>query len=341
MNFNGLDWAITGTVIFCIYRGYISGFVQQIFGFFGTIFALIMAFHFYNELGYAFSGWLNISESLGNIIGFILIAVAVSGIMGFLGMKWREHTETSTISVVDGVAGAIFGGIKVLLIWVMILLLISALPWEFLHNFIYDSQLAEDVLKLAPVFFFLQEQALPANVPRLFLSPEGLQLRKIRYEDLDLSACIACGGIVKYQGRVRKGLFYFPRFACTGCGRVSDGCQTFEGYHLFYRRCPWEGRTPHRGTNCQVWPNPAPTFPIIPCPVCGKYGSEEHPPFLPGEYSEDDENVYDEYFDLVPQPQQELFHDYSELDLQIIKDLYQYGVQLIEDQDRDYKFRRN
>ena len=51
-------------------------------------------------------------------------------------MKWREHTETSTISVVDGIAGAIFGGVKVLLIWVMILLLISALPWEFLHDFI-------------------------------------------------------------------------------------------------------------------------------------------------------------------------------------------------------------
>ena len=82
MNFNGLDWAIAGTVIFCIYRGYISGFVQQIFGFFGTIFALIMAFHFYNDLGYVF----RMAEYLRkpcNIISFILIAVGVSGIMGF------------------------------------------------------------------------------------------------------------------------------------------------------------------------------------------------------------------------------------------------------------------
>jgi|GEM_PF-517969 len=281
MNLSGLDWVIAITIIFFIYRGFRNGFVQQFFGLFGTILALIVAFHFYNELGYTFSRWLNVSENLGNIAGFILITVGISGIMGFLSMKWRAYTQETTVSVLDGVAGAIFGGVKVLLVWVMILLIISSLQWSFFQDLLYNSQLAEDVLKIAPLFFFIQDQALPSNVPRLFLTPEGLQLRKVRYEDLDQSTCLACGGVVKYQGMVKKGLFYFPKYVCTACGRVSDGCQTFEGYHLFYRRCPWDGKTPINGSNCQVWPNPAPAFPLTPCPVCGKYNAGEHPQFIP------------------------------------------------------------
>lgn len=265
-----LDWVIIITLLIFIYRGFKSGFVLQMIGLLGSVVALILAFNFYNPLGGVLAEWLKISENLGGILGFILIMVAISAIATVLSKKWKNATDNSSISIIDGLAGALFGALKTLLVWVLVLLLLSSLQFEFIQRPLVESTLAKDVLKLAPFFHFLQDRALPANVPRLFLTPEGVQIRKIKYEDLDGSTCLACGREVSYKGLVRKGLFSFPLFECTACHRQSDGCQTYEGYHLFYRRCPWDGKTPISGSNCEIWVNPVLAFPAQTCPVCGK-----------------------------------------------------------------------
>lgn len=280
MKMNGLDWAIIISLLIFIYRGFKTGFIQQLFGLFGSILALVLAFRYYPELGTALAGWLNISENLGNIIAFIILVVGISSIMAYLGSRWQEMTRATSVFFIDGVAGALFGGLKILVVWVLILLLMASIPWDPLQKPLSESELAEDVLKITPFFYFLQEQVLPATVPRLFLTPERIQLRNIKYEDLDGSTCVACGGVVRYEGMKKKGLFHFPCYQCTACGRISDGCQTFEGYHLFYRRCVWDAKTPFTGTNCQVWPDPVPAFPVKPCPVCGKSQPERGKGFL-------------------------------------------------------------
>jgi uncharacterized membrane protein required for colicin V production len=267
---NGLDWAIIISLLISVYRGFRSGLVQQLFGLGGSILALVVAFRYCSGLGNALASWLNVSENLGNILAFIILVVGISSVMAYLGFRWQETTVSSPVFFIDGVAGALFGGLKTLVIWVLILLLMASLPWDVLKKPLYESDLAGDVLKAAPLFYFLQEEVLPAEVPRIFLTPEGVQVRKVKYEDLDGSTCIACGGRVRYQGKEKQGAFHFPRFQCTSCGRVSDGCLTFEGYHLFYRRCVWESKTVVTGINCEVWPGPAPVYPVLPCPVCGK-----------------------------------------------------------------------
>ena len=270
MIMNGLDWAIIISLLIYVHRGFRSGLVQQLFGLGGSILALVLAFRYCSGLGTALTGWLNISENLGKILAFIVLVVGISSVMAYLGLRWQETAVSTPVFFIDGVAGAIFGGLKVLLVWVLILLLMASLPWDTLKKPLYVSDLAEDVLKITPFFYFLQEEVLPAEVPRFFLTPEGVQIRRVRNEDLDGSTCIACGGRVRYQGKEKQGAFHFPRFQCTSCGRVSDGCLTFEGYHLFYRRCVYDRNTALTGINCQVWPEPVPVYPMLPCPVCGK-----------------------------------------------------------------------
>lgn len=265
-----LDWAIIISLLIFVLRGFKSGIVQQILGLLGSIAALILAFYFYEQLGSLLADWLKVSENLGSILGFVLIIVAVSSVVALTSKKWRNLTSSSSLSTLDSLAGALFSALKVLIVWVLILLLLSSLQWDFIQKPLVESTLAGDVLKMAPFFYFLQDRALPANVPKLFVTPEGMQLRTINYEDLDGSTCIACGGEVRYRGRVKNGLFYFPLFECTVCGRQSDGCQTFEGFHLFYRRCPWEGRTFITGTKCEIWTEQEAVFPTTVCPVCGR-----------------------------------------------------------------------
>ncbi|NLM37056.1 MAG: CvpA family protein, partial [Firmicutes bacterium] len=207
-----LDWAIIITLLIFAYRGFRHGFVQQLLGLLGSVVAVVTAFYFYQKLGFVLAEWLRISDNLAGILSFILIVVGISAVVGLSGKKWRKITDNSAISTLDGIVGALFGAFKVLIVWVLVLLLLSSLPWEFVQTPLLDSTLARDVLKLAPAFYFLQERVLPANVPRLYLTPEGLQFRKIEYEDLDGSTCLACGGCVHYLGTAKQGLFYFPLF---------------------------------------------------------------------------------------------------------------------------------
>jgi len=265
-----LDWAIIISLLIFTYRGFRHGFVQQLLGMLGSVVAVVAAFYFYEKLGTILADWLHISQNLAGILGFILILIGISAAVGLSGKKWKKVTDNSSLSTLDGIIGAVFGAFKVLIVWVLILLVLSSLPWEFVQTPLLESTLARDVLKLAPCFYFLQERALPADVPRLYLTPEGIQFRKVKYVDLDGSTCIACGGEVRYLGMAKQGLFYFPLFECTVCGRRSDGCQTFEGFHLFYGRCPWDARTFPNGTKCEIWNGQTPVFPATICPVCGK-----------------------------------------------------------------------
>jgi len=170
-----LDWAIIISLLIFTYRGFRHGFVQQLLGLLGSIVAVVAAFYFYQKLGLVLADWLRISDNLAGILGFILIVIGISAVVGLGGKKWKKITDNSALSTLDGIAGALFGAFNVLIVWVLILLFLSSLPWEFIQTPLSQSTLARDVLKLAPTFYFLQERALPADVPRLYMTPEGLQ----------------------------------------------------------------------------------------------------------------------------------------------------------------------
>lgn len=96
-------------------------------------------------------------------------------------------------------------------------------------------------------------------------------VQRINYSRLNGATCIACGGPVRFDGYFRRiGASVSPRFTCTRCGRTSDGCQTFEGFHLMYGRCPADVAQELGPIDCGVWPNGRPVYPKDVCPVCGK-----------------------------------------------------------------------
>jgi hypothetical protein len=265
-----LDWAIGGVFIFFIFKGYRKGFVQQFFDLLGGVLALVLAFYFYQRLGNYLAEYLRLSPAFCGIIGFVLIVVITGGTVSFVGKRWKEAQKNEPIAIVDGGAGALFGGMKAAVILIIILLTVMALPWDSFHSPIEESNFANDLLRLAPLFYLVQDHSLPSNMPRLVVSPEGLQLRKLNPNELAGATCIACGHKVEYRGLVREGLSSYPQFYCPNCRRVSDGCLTFEGFHMIHGNCPYERFGSVGVTDCRVWPNPEPTTVKGKCPVCGR-----------------------------------------------------------------------
>ncbi len=265
-----VDWLIGIVFFLFIFRGYRQGFVQQFFSLLGSIFALILGFYFYQKAGGYIAANFHFSAPLSNTIGFILIVVGISGTVAFIGRYWHDLNKDEPVALLDGALGAILGGVKAAVILVMILLILVALPWSFSHDAIEASTFAKDLLRLAPYFYFLQDKSLPPEIPRLVVSPEGLQVRSITEKDLEGATCIACGAKVHYLGLVKNGVSFYPQTYCPNCHRVSDGCLTFEGYHMIHGVCPYEQLGAMGVTDCKIWPNLEPAKVHGKCPVCGR-----------------------------------------------------------------------
>jgi membrane protein required for colicin V production len=267
---NWLDWVIIGVFGYLILLGYRKGFVQQLFDVVGSVAALIIAFIYYPRLGKVLTEWIHFSTAFTNILGFVLIVVLTSGTVSYLGKRWRAKREHESLALVDSGLGAVFGGAKAAVIMIMVLLVLLSLPWGVLHSQIGASALSQDLLRLTPLFYQLQERTLPKGFPQMIVAPEGLNLRPIDYSKLKTATCVNCGAKVEYRGLVKQGLLSYPQFYCPRCRRVSDGCLTFEGYHMLKGKCPYEALGRDGAYDCQIWPNPKPTVVHGRCPVCGR-----------------------------------------------------------------------
>jgi len=263
------DWIIIAVLGFLAIRGFKRGFVLQFLDVLGAVIALIAAFSLFTTVGTMIAGVLGSSSTLGNVIAFILIAVLVSGAISFCGHMWHKATKSSPISLIDKLGGSAFGILKGILLFAFILLIIGSIPLPTLHQALGKSGLASDIGQVTPLMYGLVERVLPASVPRLLITPEGPQLRKTRFSDLDGATCVDCRGKVEFKGFQSKGLASSPKFVCSQCGRTSDGCQTFEGHHQIYERCPVEMSNQGIAIDCDSWPNNRPILAKGPCPVCG------------------------------------------------------------------------
>jgi hypothetical protein len=96
-------------------------------------------------------------------------------------------------------------------------------------------------------------------------------VERINYSRLNGSTCIECRAAVKFIGYHRRfEVAVSPKFVCPVCGRTSDGCQTFEGFHRMYGRCPVDVAEALGPIDCGVWPNDRPVYPKGVCPLDGK-----------------------------------------------------------------------
>lgn len=102
----------------------------------------------------------------------------------------------------------------------------------------------------------------PIRVPRFV---------PINFTKLNGSTCIKCRGKAAFLGYKWKDLSTpSPKFRCTVCGRTSDGCQTFEGFHKMYADCPFTLADQGALLDCGVWTNGDGVVPLGVCPVCGR-----------------------------------------------------------------------
>jgi hypothetical protein len=258
--------------------GFLFGFWRgvRIMGleFLSTILALILT---------TFIFTLHHLSLIGYLILFLFLAFLLSELPYHLFKRFFSKKE----SILEEVMGGILG-------MVLFFLLAGALSLLWAPS--ERSSLSQLAERTMPRLIILSEK-LHIDPPKLLYhpstfegewSPEGLwqgkierRFERLAFSQLDGGTCIACGGKVKFLGYFRKGSNpLVPKFQCTVCGRTSDGCQLWEGFHKIYGICPVDEANKGVLLDCGTWTNYKWVVPKGRCPVCGKeYKGEGRPGF--------------------------------------------------------------
>jgi len=276
-------------------RGFFSGLVN-LGGFLAGFWAALLGYHFL-ALFLTQSIFPGLSLALGEIISFVLLFLSLSFLISFLGHFLLKKFEPSSLYRFDALLGIFWGFLTSLVMVGAFLLFLSLLPQHFnLGHLLEDSFIAPKILRNVSSFYQKIEEKIFPQLPQLVRYPEQIfsagEYQKItqridlsQWQALEGATCFNCGGQVKFEG-IKKHVVggeevYSPYFVCQKCGRHSDSCQTFEGYHQLYGQCPAVLARQGYRFDCGMWPNGNFVKPQGRCPVDGQE-AESHLDLLVG-----------------------------------------------------------
>ena len=229
-------------------------------------------------IGAGLLGWIfGLSAAAAGALGFALVTVllVVLTAWGFSLLSRRFEVY----GVPSRVGGAAFGVAYGAVLAAVIILLSGILPGG--ASAVAQSALGPRLIALVPRLHEGMESA-GFPLPKLVRLPTdykgeleggnvGLQFLRVNFTRLDGATCLNCRSAVEFEGyRLSRGTLMSPEFRCPKCGRTSDGCQTFEGFHAIYGQCPVVLADEGLRFDCGVWTNGWWTVPHGQCPVCGR-----------------------------------------------------------------------
>ncbi len=280
-NFNWLDIIIALLLTMAMFQGLRSGLLKTLFSIVGIAAAILMAFKYYAPLSTFVLSYIPLPHTLTDLLSFMVIFTSVSLAIHYIGHLISSIIHFSFFRFLDKIGGIFAGLILGLIFCGIILVLLTSFPlFEGMQEHLEASVLAPPLTEVTSSLYKEFSNVLPVKLPEIFFYPEEMsdyfhslsrliEQQGINFSSLDGSTCFVCGNAVIFNGYHNNGKDSIsPKFTCSHCGRTSDGCQTYEGYHVMYEQCPVElGDIGYR-FDCGIWTNHSYHRPLGPCTVC-------------------------------------------------------------------------
>jgi membrane protein required for colicin V production len=125
-----VDWAVIIIMVSAIIAGMVQGFFRSVCSLGGLIMGLAVASWNYGRLARILLPLFRI-PAIANTIAFLLIALLVMALVGWIGNLLAKAFKMIGLGWLDGIAGAIFGFFQgILLVVVFILVIVAFFPQE-------------------------------------------------------------------------------------------------------------------------------------------------------------------------------------------------------------------
>ncbi len=273
--FGGIDFIIIALILCGILAGIVRGFLGTFIDLFGIALSLALASFLYRG-PVRLMARFGITGSVVELVLFLFTVVVLILTIIISLEALRKKTELRIF--VDRFFGGVLGVVEGFVFASGILIITSA---SFnAATEVQQSKLGPSVARFIPRVYETAERhrltmpkmiMLPKNYPDEFnVARQGVKFQKLNFAQLEGSICMKCRGTVLFEGYfIKEGAGMVPRFRCVQCGRLSDGCQTFQGFHTIYGTCPVDLAKKEQKFDCGNWFNYEWITPKGACPVDG------------------------------------------------------------------------
>ena len=274
---NVLGLIVVIIIVAGVLLGMRRGLPGTAFDFAGILIALVAGSFAYPVLVKPVS-FFGITGIASQVFAYIVSCVCFMLLSGFLFDQVRRkiHIKPSVDRLFGGLLGILNG-----LILSSAFLMIAGATSASVSGRIERDIFAARLRHFLPGIYESLERA-GVTLPRMISLPDsypdefrpqnqGVRFLRLNFARLEGSHCFKCEGPAGFVGYIHgRGIALVPKFICEKCGRTSDGCQTYEGFHMIYGTCPVELAEKGQMFDCGNWPNRTWVVPPGPCPVDGK-----------------------------------------------------------------------
>ena len=149
---NLIDLIIIAIIGFGIIRGYSKGLIIELSSFFGIFISFFIAGNVDNLLSNEISAFISVNSDLLNTISFIIIFILSYLFIIYLAKGFTKLAKVVYLGLLNSVLGGVFGGLKLLLILLIITKIIFSLNL-LSNNIISESSIMIHLHVLSEILF--------------------------------------------------------------------------------------------------------------------------------------------------------------------------------------------
>ena len=149
---NLVDLIIIAIIGFGIIRGYSKGLIIELSSFFGIFISFFIAGNVDNLLSNEISAFISVNSDLLNTISFIVIFILSYLIIIYLAKGFTKLAKVVYLGLLNSLLGGVFGGLKLLLILLIITKIIFSLNL-LSNNIISESSIIIHLHVLSEILF--------------------------------------------------------------------------------------------------------------------------------------------------------------------------------------------
>ncbi len=149
---NLVDLIIIAIIGFGIIRGYSKGLIIELSSFFGIFISFFIAGNVDNLLSNEISAFISVNSNLLNTISFIVIFILSYLIIIYLAKGFTKLAKVVYLGLLNSLLGGVFGGLKFLLILLIITKIIFSLNL-LSNNVISESSIMIHLHVLSEILF--------------------------------------------------------------------------------------------------------------------------------------------------------------------------------------------
>ncbi len=182
---NWLDYSIMGFATICAANGFRIGLIRELVGVATLILGFALSLSYYPQAGSVIAQSVNLSPGVSDIVGFSLLFLSVVMVGVGIGVILNTLIKMTPFSLLDRITGAIFGGIKGLLVILLIILIFmsSGLTWS--HETIVQSEISQSMLDIAPSAYQKIENYLPSRVVDAIVASDAIKYLNVDVDEVE------------------------------------------------------------------------------------------------------------------------------------------------------------